>query len=727
MKKLVSARGLVTLGVLLSLLGGCSGGGGSSGGSSGGGSSPASAQIAAGVIFSDPAAPQIATLSLTTGQQVTFVGTKDAQGFPTSITSLVVQDPSGDPLKTTTLTYDAQNRPVKAVLGSGVSIQFIYPATLPGIIDVQLFGADGTLLGTIHYDTAAKTATSTAATASIGAIASVGSLSRSPLSPSLLGVASSAAITSTPRSQPTAAVAMAMSSSLASPTTTTVVRSITGQVAMTCVGTPFDGASVGAMVDMQYYPSNQPGGGMPAVSWPLLPTPIAGPPVGLFSYTTSLLITSTSDPKLVQTVQNVSAWLETNVESKCAVLKDPAVAIASEVLIDVTAAKAFFIPVTGPILSAAILVVGNAILVTCQVSGKLTLSGNAVNKILDYMSKITETGNLTVSGRYQGFGTGNQAITLDSSNTMNGQGPPFTLDFPAGACTTVQFGTFAMSVGGTVEVPVTRTGPSSALHVPASVLVDPIQDSQSAATPGVDYTFAPSCGGGVCFNPGDITANLVIQILPNPDRKTSKNLTLQLSLPADQDAVRLGQPAQTTLVITGQTTLTATIGAGIHTGTDTQTGSCTVTPPPDPSSGIPPVTIFNTSGPYCVDHGGGGCSYGTRLQAQNVTYPPLIKIKDSGQWIAATTIDGYWTSSLSAGGILTTSEDYSIPCTGANSCGGLGNVIGTVEYFALETLDLNSGSYSVRSKVSYVWSSGNCPGSLLQEETETATLPITLQ
>ena len=318
---------------------------------------------------------------------------------------------------------------------------------------------------------------------------------------------------------------------------------------MTCVGTPFDGASVGAKVDMQYYPSNQPGGGMPAVSWPLLPTPIAGPPVGLFSYTTSLLITSTSDPKLVQTVQNVSAWLETNVESKCAVLKDPAVAIASEVLIDVTAAKAFFIPVTGPILSAAILVVGNAILVTCQVSGKLTLSGNAVNKILDYMSKITETGNLTVSGRYQGFGTGNQAITLDSSNTMNGQGPPFTLDFPAGACTTVQFGTFAMSVGGTVEVPVTRTGPSSALHVPASVLVDPIQDSQSAATPGVDYTFAPSCGGGVCFNPGDITANLVIQILPNPDRKTSKNLTLQLSLPADQDAVRLGQPAQTTLVI----------------------------------------------------------------------------------------------------------------------------------------------------------------------------------
>ena len=475
---------------------------------------------------------------------------------------------------------------------------------------------------------------------------------------------------------------------------------------------------------------------MPAVSWPLLPTPIAGPPVGLFSYTTPLLVDTLSHPQLAQTVQNVSDWLETKVNSKCAVISGnpgdngvgPEAPIAFEALIVEASAAAFFIPGVGPVVSSAILLVGTVVNVTCSVSGKLTLGGNAVNKILDYMSKITETGNLTVSGRYQGFGTGNQAITLDSSNTMNGQGPPFTLDFPAGACTTVQFGTSAMAVGvGTVEVPVTRTGPSSALHVPASVLVDPIQDSQSAATPGVDYTFAPSCGGGVCFNPGDTTANLVIQILPNPARTTSKNLTLQLSLPADQDAVRLGQPAQTTLVITGQTTLTATIGAGIHTGTDTQTGSCTVTPPPDPSSGIPPVTIFNTSGPYCVDHGGGGCSYGTRLQAQNVTYPPLIKIKDSGQWIAATTIDGYWTSSLSAGGILTTSEDYSIPCTGANSCGGLGNVIGTVEYFALETLDLNSGSYSVRSKVSYVWSSGNCPGSLLQEETETATLPITLQ
>ncbi len=557
MKRLASVRGLVTLGMLLSLLSGCSGGGGSSGGSSGGGSSPASAQVAAGVIFSDPTTPQIATLSLTTGQQVTFVGTKDAQGFPTSITSLVVQDPSRDPLKTTTLTYDAQDRPIKAVLGSGASIQFIYPATFPGIIDVQIFGADGTLLGTIHYDTAAKRATSTAATAPIGAVAQVGSLSLSPLRPSLLGAASSAAITSTPRSQTAAAVATATSSPLASTTTPTVVGSITGQVTMTCVGTPFDGASVGAKVDMQYYPGYQPGGGMPAVSWPLLPTPIAGPPVGLFSYTTPLLVDTLSHPQLAQTVQNVSDWLETKVNSKCAVISGnpgdngvgPEAPIAFEALIVEASAAAFFIPGVGPVVSSAILLVGTVVNVTCSVSGKLTLGGNAVNKILDYMSKITETGNLTVSGRYQGFGTGNQAITLDSSNTMNGQGPPFTLDFPAGACTTVQFGTFAMSVGGTVEVPVTRTGPSSALHVPASVLVDPIQDSQSAATPGVDYTFAPSCGGGVCFNPGDITANLVIQILPNPDRKTSKNLTLQLSLPADQDAVRLGQPAQTTLVI----------------------------------------------------------------------------------------------------------------------------------------------------------------------------------
>jgi pimeloyl-ACP methyl ester carboxylesterase len=134
----------------------------------------------------------------------------------------------------------------------------------------------------------------------------------------------------------------------------------------------------------------------------------------------------------------------------------------------------------------------------------------------------------------------------------------------------------------------------------------------------------------------------------------------------------------------------------------------------------------NCNGPYYIPPAPFEVQWGTLTRVQTL----LLVERDNGEWISATaTTTGnaslgwgnpgsVYVSSLSAGGVVTTTETGSFSVTLSDG----GTESGTVT--SIETLDLNNGKYAWHRTIDEAWS-GSCPGQQHETQDRWAVLPIT--
>lgn len=322
--------------------------------------------------------------------------------------------------------------------------------------------------------------------------------------------------------------------------------------------------------------------------------------------------------------------------------------------------------------------------------------------------------NPEVQGEAFGFFKSVVLGTFESPRVMNELtvGLPFLFPDPrvfgGTTCNGVQFSASTYSVSqsdGSATITVTRTGDDS------KVATVQYATSDGTAQAGLDYT---ATSGTLTFNPNDPSETFVIPIRSN---LLSQGGTVNLTLSQPSSEVSLGTPNTATLTIV-QGSQTFVVGPGPGIMRVLTTGACTY------PSGVIAVDYTQS---YSGDAGmlgfGGGSSF-LKANGQWISYsitenpPPVYGVNGS---IDTTTT----TSSVSTGGVavVTTTE---------TSLNGLitNNIIdGTTDATIItkETLDLNSGALNATHSedVKIKGANGGCSGGYVGTVTFSAVLNIT--
>lgn len=490
------------------------------------------------LFFNDPALPTLASGVMLDGRQVTLLGTKDAQGRPTSITSLVTSSTSnaGSPAVTVTVTYDNQGRPAAAVLGTGEMLTFLYKT--PTQIDLIFTLLDGSTQGPFHYNPVSRSLTTSAALTS-------------PLAASLLPS----------RSRSLNLAAPATSGGTILPT-----KTISGGVSVKCGGVLLGGASVAGT-----YTSTSLSASVRQPIHVALPIDAQGGP-GSFQYRYpanpfSTLLSNTELPVVVQQFADDLARLT---ELPCA--SKESLGIVNGGFSAISEAILPFCPLCAGMVLAAIPTID----IICALQETFDRK-DLVDTVLTLLEDLTKGGTIHLTASYMGQTAIPKDVSVDGSEPI---GPDIELVFSLGQCVTLTFdpSSYLANSAGPAPMTVVRKGFQLAINATSASVVysDSCGVSGVAcgtAVRGQDYQLTGSGPQTLMFNPGEISKSIPIQVLDNPARVMPKTVKLALSFPEGASVVAPVEAVLTIPSATFRLTITKDInGTGTGSVTSTPTG-----------------------------------------------------------------------------------------------------------------------------------------------------------
>jgi hypothetical protein len=593
-------RAFVTLGLIFSLLVGCSGGGNSGGPSSSG---TASADNASVLFFSDPASSNAALVVTPDGHQLTIQGTKDVQGHLLAITSVLADSIDGDPLHQGNISFDAQSRPVKVVLANGTSMAIDYRS--PTEIILSFVAPTGGSLGIISFNPQTNTGTLLASQATealrtslLASLAPEYSLhDRSPKSTFV-------------RAQEGAFLAfIGKIMEWISPREAWAQQAsnVTGSLDVTCGGAPLADMSPNGILVGTYTPDAQPPT-IPGSAVPVNPafvflkfTPDGQQP-GRFQY--DIPLNPFKSPDSTNASEELDS-LKSLLNGVCteagpfnatnALMTLIQQLIGSQLGVD-AAAQA-----TG-VFSYMKLVVGQL----CASKDTLTTGLQQIQQLQDFFEKLKLSGEVTIRAAYKG-----EIAPVKKFSVRPAFGPPqpVTIDFPAKACITIQLSAPTYTVARpqpgqkiTKTIDVTRTGNKATIDRTISTVsyVTSPGTTGTPAVPGVDFNTAI---GGLQFGPTETVKTFPVTILPGnaSSRDVTVKLELSISTP-DENNAKLGTPNIAILTITDDI-------LGKYFGSGTTVDVCSVSGSDTYPSGAVFIEITSHTGDQfsgTVNNSGGG-------------------------------------------------------------------------------------------------------------------------
>jgi hypothetical protein len=475
----------------LFLIVGCSGGGN---GPSSGDSAGSSMQVAAAMVYPDPASHSLAAITTNDGQVITVSGTKDENGTPISLTSIrtsfVDKGFEGEIITT----YN-EGRPERVSAGTGEALIFTYVSDTR--IDIAVLSREGQVLGSVSYNPQAGSISS-AATAHNAVMAGASLVRTSFTATSIPPLASASTVSGT---------------------------ILKGRVNVTCDGFPFDAVQPEGYFQPSLQPSvplNQP------LKADIQFTPTGNQ--GEFDYAYNANPFGLLDPPTRAAI--IAKYLDDAnkvLKPICDVFKESGFADPTRIAA-ITAQVTFFAPQIGPIVGVML----GSLKIACTVADFMQVPGLAV-KINELAESYTADGQLQILLKKQGkqFFPTSPPPGYPVYTTPNNPTPDIAARLPLEACVTIQFNysTYSQS-SGTANIDVIRTGPGQG---PVSGTSSVSYNVNITATPdeaimGQDYTLTPST---LNFAPGQSQKSLSVQILPNSARTTDRVVHLYLSNPVN--------------------------------------------------------------------------------------------------------------------------------------------------------------------------------------------------